>query len=133
MLDLNDYLSFTGSVDVKQWYPKIDLAVLSSVSEGQPLALLEAMACGIPVVATDVGSCSEIIFGTSGDDDVHGACGEVVNSKDFVGLSKAILKFANDPELYKNASQIAKMRVEKRYELKNMLYSYRKIYESVVL
>jgi glycosyltransferase involved in cell wall biosynthesis len=133
MLDLNDYLSFTGSVDVKQWYPKIDLAVLSSVSEGQPLALLEAMACGIPVVATDVGSCSEIIFGTSGDDDVHGACGEVVNSKDFIELSKAILKFANNPELYKNASQIAKMRVEKRYGLKNMLYSYRKIYESVVL
>ena len=133
MLDLNDYVSFTGSVDVRQWYPKIDLAVLSSVSEGQPLALLEAMACGIPVVATDVGSCSEIIFGTSGDDDVYGACGEVVNSKDFVGLSKAILKFVDNSEVYKNASRIAKMRVEKRYELKNMLYSYRKIYESVVL
>ena len=133
MLDLNDYVSFTGAVDVRQWYPKIDLAVLSSVSEGQPLALLEAMACGIPVVATDVGSCSEIIFGTSGDDDVYGACGEIVNSKDFVGLSKAILKFVDNSEVYKNASRIAKMRVEKRYELKNMLYSYRKIYESVVL
>ena len=52
---------------------------LTSISEAQPLVLLEAMAAGVPVLATDVGSCREIIEGATDEDKALGKAGEVVS------------------------------------------------------
>jgi len=52
-------LEFVGAVDTFNYYRKLDLVVMTSKSEGLPYALLEAMANGIPVVATNVGGCPE--------------------------------------------------------------------------
>jgi glycosyltransferase involved in cell wall biosynthesis len=46
--------------------PKIGLVVLSSISEALPLVLLEGFAAGVPAVATDVGSCRQLIYGALG-------------------------------------------------------------------
>ena len=59
-LKVDHAVEFTGKINVRDYLPKIDVMVLSSISEGQPLTTLEAMAVGIPVVSTDVGSCREI-------------------------------------------------------------------------
>lgn len=51
-------VQFTGLIDVKKYLPKVDMLILSSISEAQPLSLLEAMACKVPCISTDVGNCS---------------------------------------------------------------------------
>ena len=60
-LQLEDTLIFTGSVDVRDYFGIIDVLALTSLSEAQPLVILEAGAAGIPSVATDVGACREMI------------------------------------------------------------------------
>ncbi len=60
-LGLSDCVTFTGSVRITDLMPTIHVIVLTSLSEAQPLVLLEAGAAGIPCVATNVGACREII------------------------------------------------------------------------
>lgn len=62
-LGLEGTLRFTGKVDIIDYMTGIDVMVLTSISEAQPLVLLEAGAASIPCVTTDVGSCREIIEG----------------------------------------------------------------------
>ncbi|WP_129408825.1 GT4 family glycosyltransferase PelF [Marinitoga lauensis] len=127
---LEDTIEFTGKVNVLEYYPKINVLLLSSVSEGQPLVILEAFAVGIPVVTTDVGACSEMIYGS--EEDIIGDAGVVVKPKDFVGLANGLIKLYEDDEFRYNASKIAKIRVEKRYKLEHMIKNYRDLYFSVV-
>src|SRR5699024_5907749 len=68
-------ITFVGRVDVAAWYGKLDILLLSSISEGQPFVVLEAMASKRPVVSTDVGSCRELIEGIG---DGVGPAGEIV-------------------------------------------------------
>ena len=56
-------VTFTGIVRIADWIGKMDIIVLTSISEGQPFAILEAMAARKPCVTTDVGSCREMIEG----------------------------------------------------------------------
>ena len=77
MLNLTDIVHFTGSADVKAYYSKLDVMVLTSLSEGQPLVILEASCAGIPVVATDVGACRELLVGISQEDQALGESGLV--------------------------------------------------------
>ncbi|MDI6735723.1 MAG: glycosyltransferase family 4 protein [bacterium] len=68
-LGLGSYVWLIGSKlkdELPKWYNAADLFCLSSLSEGCPLVLLESLSCGTPVVATDVGGCSEIISPDSG-------------------------------------------------------------------
>lgn len=127
---LEDTIEFTGKVNVLEYYPRINVLLLSSVSEGQPLVILEAFAAGIPVVTTDVGACSEMIYGS--EEDIIGDAGVVVKPKDFVGLAEGLVRLYEDDEFRMNASKIAKIRVEKRYRLNQMVKNYKEMYYSVV-
>ena len=62
-LRLQNTVIFTGRANVIDFLPKIDVVVLTSISESQPLVILEAGAAGIPCVTTDAGSCPELIYG----------------------------------------------------------------------
>ena len=67
-LGLESTVQFLGRVpDVMEYLGKADVIALTSISEAQPIALLEAAATGLPAVTTDVGSCREIIEGFDGD------------------------------------------------------------------
>jgi len=71
-LDLIDYLKIKdiiipGTVKTTSYLEKIDFTILTSISEGQPFAVLESMAAKRPVVTTDVGSCRDLIEGDVGD------------------------------------------------------------------
>ena len=60
-LGLDDAVTLHGPVTVIDWLARIDISVLTSISEAQPLTILEAGAAGIPCIATDVGACREMI------------------------------------------------------------------------
>jgi glycosyltransferase involved in cell wall biosynthesis len=125
-LKLQDVVEFVGKANVLDYYPIMDVLILSSISEGQPLVILEAMAAGIPIVATDVGACKELV------EDEDGHSGFVVSPKDYVGLAQAILKIHEDEELAHTFSENGKKNVRKKYTLENMISSYKKLYEDVM-
>ena len=101
---------------------------MTSISEGQPLSLLESMASGKPAVVTDVGSCSEIVLGPS---DNIGPAGMVANVMDAEGLAEAIVKMAKDENLRKNMGQAARRRVKEFYTINYMGDSYRNLYDEL--
>lgn len=84
-LGLVDHVTITGQQSsAEPYYGIADLAVLSSLSEGSPNALLEAMAAGVPVVATAVGGIPEIV--------TDGESALLVQPKDLSGLSGAMAR-----------------------------------------
>ena len=65
-LEVRD-LYLVGNTNVSEYLKKLDFTVLSSISEGQPLAVLESLAARRPCVTTDVGCCRDLLEGTSYD------------------------------------------------------------------
>ncbi len=126
ILNLKDSVEFLGLKNVKEFYPILDVLLLSSVSEGQPLVILEAMAAGVPIVTTDVGACSEMVK----DGDLQS--GFVVKPKDYISMAKAIIKLYEDTELREKFSKDGREIVRKKYRLDMMINGYKKLYEKAV-
>ncbi len=125
MLRIPD-VTFTGTVQVTDYLPKMDILVLSSISEGQPLAVLEGQAAHRPFVTTNVGCCHELIYGDS--QDTLGAAGAVVAPMDFENMSREILRLARNFELRRRMGNIGYERVKRGYTYEHFIESYRKIY-----
>lgn len=128
-LKLEDQIEFTGRRDVRRYYSFLDIVVLTSISEAQPYAILEANACGIPVVATDVGACREMLEGRDELDQALGKSGwitEVANPED---TAKAILGLLEDKELYRSYSESGKKRMKSYYDVNDLRARYLNIYE----
>ncbi len=131
-LDLQDKVKFLGHQDPVEIFPKIGLMVLSSISEGLPLVILEAYAAGIPVVSTDVGSCRQLIEGDREEDRAIGSSGRVVGMADPIAFSAACLELACDTGEWNKCSKAAVTRVEKYYADNLMFDSYKEIYEGAL-
>jgi glycosyltransferase involved in cell wall biosynthesis len=131
-LGISKNVLFHGRQNVMEFYPKLDVCVLTSISEGQPLIILEAMASGVPVVATDVGGCRELIEGSAPEDKALGACGRVTNLSAPAETANAVLEICNNPELFKAMADIGKRRIEKYYRQATLIEKYKSIYQSVL-
>jgi len=129
ILNLNSKMIFYGRQNVLEHYPKLDIIVLTSLSEGQPMVLLEAMAAGIPCVATDVGSCRELLEGVEGEDKDRGACGIVTSLRSPSQTAAAILSICRNPKLFADMAANGKKRVHTFYEEKTIIRRYRDLYE----
>ena len=114
-LGLERTLVFTGKVNIVDYLPQIDVLVLTSISEAQPLVLLEAGAASIPCVTTDVGSCCEIIEGRPDEDPKLGSAGRVVRLMDPEGTADAILALMSDPELRRACGERLRQRVNRYF------------------
>jgi glycosyltransferase involved in cell wall biosynthesis len=112
-------------VDVKEYIGDMDVMVLTSISEGQPFAVLEGMAAKKPFITTDVGGCRELLYGRN---DNLGKAGTVVPVMDVEKISKEIIRLAEDPELRKKMGDTGYKRVENFYTSDKCVKSYRKIY-----
>jgi glycosyltransferase involved in cell wall biosynthesis len=118
-------ITFTGNVQVLNHLKEIDILVLSSISEGQPLAILEGMASGKPWVATDVGSCRELLLG---DGDDFGQAGIIVPMLDFEELARAIIELAGNKPLRRQMGENGYRRVAAKYTRERLVAEYQKVY-----
>lgn len=125
-LQLTAEVEFTGKADVAQYFPLFDVMVLSSLSEGQPLSILEAFSYEVPCVATNVGSCSELIEGTA--DDKTGPAGYIVDPLDSSAMADALIRLMDSPGELAAMGAAARKRVESRYLHEQMIASYSRLY-----
>jgi glycosyltransferase involved in cell wall biosynthesis len=129
--DLGETVEFAGKVpNIEDWLTRIDLLALTSISEAQPLALLEAGAVGVPAVTTDVGSCREILEGLP-EDGVTGPGGLVVPTCDPEALADAMAKILNDRDLRANMSSAMQMRVKAHYSKQRIDRLYTRLYADI--
>jgi glycosyltransferase involved in cell wall biosynthesis len=113
-LDLGATVQFLGHVaDVQSFYDALDVYVQSSFVEGLPCAVLEAMACALPVVATRVGGNEEII--------THGESGVLVPPRDAASLAAAINWVTADPDRAVRMGERGRRVVEDRFSADAMV------------
>jgi polysaccharide biosynthesis protein PelF len=131
-LGLQDCVEFTGSVRVKEWLSQIHVVVLTSLSEAQPLVLLEAGAAGIPCVATNVGACREIIDGAGGDQDPHDPGGFVT---DVVATSQVVARVCEllgNHALRERYGGALRRRVRRLYTTRIAQANYLELYRGII-
>lgn len=121
-------VQFLGQVDIREHLPEVDLLLLSSISEGQPLAILEGMAAGIPFVTTNVGDCKALLEGERENDD-FGPAGAVVPIMDSEAMAQAILRLLRNPSQLAAMGHAGRSRVEAFYSREEMLSAFRGIYD----
>jgi glycosyltransferase involved in cell wall biosynthesis len=97
--------------DTSQVYPALDVLAQTSRVEGMPLALLEGMACALPVVAIAVGGVSELV--------VVGTTGVLVGPGDWEGIGNAVLALLANPKQLAHMGQASRQRVETLFSLEN--------------
>lgn len=128
-LGLESSFTFTGSVNLMEWLGRIDLIVLTSISEAQPLVILEAGAAGVPCVATDVGACREMIEGDSRESPSLGLGGVIVPLSSPSLVAQAIIGLMSDPAILQRSGEAMKERVRLYYNKNDLKETYRKLYE----
>jgi len=122
-LGLDGAAVFEGPVDAPaDAYRAGQVVLLTSISEGFPFAVLEAMACGRPVVATDVGGVAEAIA----------QVGVIVPPRDPAAVAEAALTLLGDAELRRSLGRRSRERVISRFTLSACVANYRGLYHDLV-
>jgi len=128
LLGLAGRVVFTGPVNVAEYYPRLDLVVLTSISEAQPLVLMEANCAGVPAVATDVGSCRELLEGRTPEDRALGPSGLVTRTADPIDTARAIGTILTDADLRGRMAEAGRRRIAAFYREADLLARYHDIY-----
>lgn len=125
-LNLGDRVKFMGARDhdeIAQILQLADIFVLPSLWEGMPMAIMEAMAAGLPVIATDVGGTGELV--------VQGETGLLVRAGDVVGLAREIARLLDDPELRRHLGARGRERITREFSLDKTVREYEALYEEL--
>lgn len=130
--NVENNIKFLGFKPVEEVLSEIGLVTLTSISEGMPLVILEGFAAGVPAVTTNVGSCSELIYGKDEEDIKLGKAGEIAPVSNPNALSKNYLELLNNQTLWKKYSETAIKRVEKYYDEQKLFERYKKIYSEFI-
>jgi glycosyltransferase involved in cell wall biosynthesis len=124
-LGIKDNVVFAGyRDDIEDVLQISSLFVMPSLSEGTPMALLEAMASGKAVVATDVGGIPEVIK--------DGFNGILVKPKDVKGLAGSIIKLLGDKKMSDDYGENAKARIKSKYSAEIMTGRYEDLYRGLL-
>ena len=125
LLNLEEYVVFTGyRSDALQFLKSFDIFVLPSLTEGMPVALLEAMALARPVVATDTGGISEVLKNQRN--------GLVIPKASSESIVDAISYFIEKPQTAKALGTAAQKHIETQFSLSRMYDDYIKIYDHIL-
>ena len=102
------------------------MTILTSISEGQPLTILESFAARKPVIATDVGNCHGLICGEKDD---FGAAGIVTHIMNVDEIAQAMVDMARDSEMRRRMGENGYRRVASGYRIDQMRKAYWEIYK----
>ena len=111
-LGLDGIVEMPGAAEqgtILAWWQKATVGVLSSHNEGMPVSLMEAAACGVPVVATAVGGVRELVE--------DGVTGVLVPAGDASALAKTLEQFIGNPQLRARFGQAARQRAEAKFSV----------------
>jgi glycosyltransferase involved in cell wall biosynthesis len=123
---IEDSIIFTGMrSDIKDLLSAIDIFVFSSLREGIPNVILEAMAASLPVVATNVGGVSELV--------VEGSTGYLVPPECPMRLSKAIIEILNDSTLASSLGRHGQLHAQECFSVEKMVRETEAVYRDVLL
>jgi len=127
MVDLMeiDDIVFTGRVNVSEYMGGLDMTILTSISEGQPLTILESYAAHKPVIATDVGNCRGLIYG---EDDDFGEAGILTHIMNVEEIADAMVQLATHPNRRKRMGESGYKRLMRKYKVVDMQKTYEQIY-----
>ena len=124
-LGIADRVHFTGWwANVAEAMGDLDVVALTSRNEGTPVALIEALAAGRPVVATDVGGVREVVR--------HGVDGLLAGSGDSAGVARALLTLLSDAPLRRQMGASGRERVRDRFGRARLLREMAGIYRNVL-
>jgi glycosyltransferase involved in cell wall biosynthesis len=132
MLGRQDRIRFLGPQPPSAIYGDLDVVVLTSFSEGQPLVILEGYASSVPAVATDVGACREMIEGRTVEDRRFGPSGIVTRVAIPEDTAAALVRLAENPHLRRRLGAVGRRRVVAFYQRREMLGAYRSLYRDLV-
>jgi glycosyltransferase involved in cell wall biosynthesis len=131
-LRLGDTVQFTGQVDVAEYFPRMHVNVLTSLSESQPLSVLEAGAAAVPTVATNVGACREILFGRRDEAPALGDGGILTDVASAEQTAAAIAALLRDPDRRQRLGRTMQERVKRYYDLNLVDDAYATIYQHYI-
>jgi glycosyltransferase involved in cell wall biosynthesis len=124
-LELTDSVTFHGaSIDPRPYLSHATVFLQSSISEGISLTLLEAMAAGLPIVATDVGGNREVVE--------VGRTGLLVEPRSPEALAEATLRVLGNPATAVSMSRAARTRAEQVFSLDRMVADYEALYREAL-
>ncbi len=110
--------------DVADLLAAADVFLMSSISEGIPLTVIEAMAARRPVISTAVGGLPELIE--------HGVTGFLAPSRDDAALAKSLIELYRDGSLREQMAETAAQRANEKFSLDGMLNGYRDVYRETI-
>jgi glycosyltransferase involved in cell wall biosynthesis len=110
--------------DVPRLLKAADVVLLTSVSEGIPLTLIEGMAAGLPVVATRVGGIPEVV--------ADGETGLLFPAGNAEALAEQVLRLAGDPALRERLGRVGRLRALDHFSEDKMCAHYDRIYQSML-
>ncbi|MDO9575956.1 MAG: glycosyltransferase family 4 protein [bacterium] len=125
-LKLEGRVIFTGfRQDIKEILGALDILVLPSIREGQPMITLETMAMGKPIVATDIEGVNETV--------VNGITGILVPPKNSRALAEAIVCLLKDKKKAREMGQAGRRVVEEKFNLKDKIEQHKRLYETIIV
>ena len=118
-----DYLNYLGHInDMNELYKKVHVAVLPSYREGLPKGLLEAAACGKPIITTDVTGCREVV--------TNGENGILVNLKDSDDLFLAMKKMVQNRKIRLSMGKKGRNFIKKNFSIDNTVANLIDLYKN---
>ena len=124
-LRITKFVEFAGEVrDVPNLLRRASMFVLSSITEGLPLTVLEAMASGLPVVATSVGGIPEAVE--------DGVTGMLVPAGNATSLADALLRVGSNTQNARAMGMAGRMRAEALFDVRRMVSEYETLYRDIL-
>lgn len=132
LMGLDGVLEFTGAREPEAVYRDLDVSVLTSISEGLPLTVLESMASEIPLVCTRVGACPELLSGGTPEDRRLGEAGLLADVGDHEAVGRAIITLLTDEALRVRMGRAGRRRVARFYDQRQIVARYGAAYAAAL-
>lgn len=122
-------IEFTGRIDTREYMGRMDATILTSISEGQPLTILEGYAARKPSIATDVGNCRGLIYGEAGDD--FGTAGILTHVMNVDEIAAAMVFIAENRSEARKMGEAGYRRMMSRFKLSDLQNAYARLYREL--